>query len=53
MNEIQRIKTKKKTLVKTRTDFCQRALSSVIAQLTFEEEKCDLSLLNAMDQTTA
>ena len=39
--------------VKTRTDFFQRALSSVIAQLTFEEEKYDLSLLNAMDETTA
>ena len=44
---------KKKTSVKTRTDFFQRAWSSVIAQLTFEDEKYDLSLLNAMDQTTA
>ena len=39
--------------VKTRTDFFQRAWSSVIAQLTFEDEKYDLSLLNAMDETTA
>ena len=46
-------KTLKKTLVKTRTDFFQRAWSSVIAQLTFEDEKYDLSLLNAMNQTTA
>lgn len=46
-------KIKKKTSVKTRTDFFQRAWSSVIAQLTFEDEKYDLSLLNAMDQTTA